>query len=56
MEIFTIISGTCSILSLIVALFIANKVNKININNSGKKNTIAGGNIDIKNSHEDYNK
>jgi len=47
METFTMIAGTCSILSLIVSLFVAGKVMQINqsIRVKGKGNITAGRDI-----------
>ncbi|WP_179348027.1 hypothetical protein [Winogradskyella pacifica] len=50
MESFEIIVGTCSILSFLVSLFVANKVIKINNNISvkGKDNITSGRDTKIK--------
>jgi len=50
MELFEIVVGSCSILSFLVSLFVANKVVKIsnNIRVKGKDNIVSGRDTKIK--------
>ena len=49
MELFSIVSGTCSILSLLISLFVASKVLQISntVKAQGKGNIAAGGGVTI---------
>lgn len=47
LDLFSVISGFCSILSLIISLIVLNKVSTIRQDIKGKKNITAGNDVNI---------